>query len=1482
MNASLLPVARPLLALRRSRHAATACGADTDGPRQGPRRRRGLAVSRRGSILIFVVALLVLLAVIGTAYLSTTRTDRYATQQNGYNTEVDLLVDGVLNAAQATVVGDLFGGGQFRPVDNAGGYDDWDGPFGASLGDGFLAARVPTLRDPNTAFGANGANSGVWYATSAPVIGENYSVPGIETGYTGSLDYYNNRNLVPGRVTVNGVDYPAFYNTNVSPPGVAASFDTNNMKLAADTDGDGIADAGLVRLPVGRIAGVTYYYAVRIVDHGSAVNVNTAGTMSADYGGTGNKLGYLTGFFPSNIGLAEMMLTLNPSATTYGGGTGLSATEFDRLNFYRTNTNDGLAYGVVGDTANPNPIHADATGKAVADMTFQYLSQADALEMQLGRRPGNPGFSTLTANFQTYDLSVEAALAYPFGLLADPSTTTATFSNQLQKDLPTTVVFSSPNSGTNVIGGDQKFKPEKTDDWFQASFNYAAEMRGNTAATVQPTTFLPPRTLLTTSSPVSNLMRPKRGQVGNTLLPPAEMVATAARTVLNVEQDDYTDTMGRRRIGYYPADGVVPRVSPNTGSLMDLWVGFWNVMAEGDWTATANVTGTAFEQDRADYLAASGNADFYDPYQGMKFTTAAPGALGAASSPAAPGLNLPIKPIAPQTAEFHPLRMFRNVIRIHENASTDFTAATNPLRLHARQMVLLRSAIAAANAADLRDVDDAITRLPVQLPSFGKGQSGNNPSLEVAVYGHEAQPYLTEFFAQTDTVATPAYDLAGTPNIKGYVAIEFYNPHPFPIDLSECKFARIARPSDGAAGRNLEDMEKLAATPIILANAKSNLMMGAAYTLPTIVPAGGYLVMENYDATTGAASPTRAAYRPRSANLPVTWADPNGQGPIKESVTGPKVNFAFVENLDELLNHEFVLVRPLAATRLLPRTVAGVTTTPTLYYRDAATPANQADAPTVDPGVNYSDGANTPITTIPPTRDAAVDMAPLDSLDVTGLQVPGLAAEGWHYARDTGVDGWRFVYPGRYDGGKPMTVGAEEPRQQGILRAVTYTPGMLNLNPWEPGSDVYIAPDPQISLGAASTTATYPQTFPIQLTTLTDEGMGVPAGTPATSLSQTLNSGPLPHYPFGGFARNGDLLKVPFIGSYRIRERNAISLPNANPQIVVEMNAITTDSAFAEDTDTNDDPQPTDLTPCGSVAREQVGRFAPLRKEWVNAPNAVEPLDGNTNVLYDDLYDPRPAPTDYPTPAGELRSRFRYRWARDLFDYFSVQDPQADYLPENYSSPFPGSAVSNQGGTANGPNEKTTPIEGLINLNSAPTKVLEMIAWVPAGRDNLLIDRTTDPAKPRLAPGTDQVDDNVDIANVIALYRDGNLNLNIAPQGPFTSLYDLYQIPGMAFAQQQLLAADPGPTLGDFSPLNGGTDNVRNDFEEQYLILDRVSNFLTLRSDSFTVYVDVQGWRNAGTPQAEMVVERRAVRIVDRSRVAKSGDRPIVYPIPAR
>ena len=84
---------------------------------------------------------------------------------------------------------------------------------------------------------------------------------------------------------------------------------------------------------------------------------------------------------------------------------------------------------------------------------------------------------------------------------------------------------------------------------------------------------------------------------------------------------------------------------------------------------------------------------------------------------------------------------------------------------------------------------------------------------------------------------------------------------------------------------------------------------------------------------------------------------------------------------------------------------------------------------------------------------------------------------------------------------------------------------------------------------------------------------------------------------------------------------------------------------------------------------------------------------------------------------------------------------------------------------------------------------------------------------------------------------------------------------------------DPDDADGDFSPFGAGKDGVSHDFEEQFLLLNKISNLITTRSDSFTVYILVQGWRGAGTNAPKLVVQRRVAFIQDRSAVTETNKR---------
>ena len=463
---------------------------------------------------------------------------------------------------------------------------------------------------------------------------------------------------------------------------------------------------------------------------------------------------------------------------------------------------------------------------------------------------------------------------------------------------------------------------------------------------------------------------------------------------------------------------------------------------------------------------------------------------------------------------------------------------------------------------------------------------------------------------------------------------------------------------------------------------------------------------------------------------------------------------------------------------------------------------------------------------------------PVDSFDFSGFPSPSESGgppptqaelTAWHYLRANDSSGhrWQFVYPGRYDGSvSSRRHQGTEQEQWIIVLPPTGTEG----DSWKNGKT------PPINLGRPDADATYPDddVFTIQWMNFGwfgDRGIQSDPG----------GSSPPNRFPFGGFPRNGDILQVPFIGAYRIYEGNNL----------IELNAVTMDSAFAEDTDTTNN------------ATEQIGRFCPTGDPWERT------FDWGGDPAF-----------------------YRYAWAKDLFDYLTVRSPNPDFFPDvspdAYGNvpvqPPPPQPVANTA-MAGSPGvnvlEQLVATQGLININTAHWRVLSMLPLV------------VDPATGEVRRAETEA-----LARQIVAYRE--------QFGPFTSIFDLqkvydptdpnpnwWQKRGFAtmWGMYDLNAFDFGDRHGDFSPPDpafpgrGGadvTDGVLRDFESTFLNLTRISNLITTRSDSFTAYVLVQGWKDAGTTAAQLVYERRAAYYIDRSNVAGPGQMPRSVRVPMK
>ncbi|MBC7784700.1 MAG: hypothetical protein H7144_12755, partial [Burkholderiales bacterium] len=393
-------------------------------PRQNTHRNRR---DERGSVLIFVIGVLVLLALSATAYLSTARTDRVATKQNENNTQIDLLLESAVQAAIAKIMDDP--ALSANVADFAGYTSPWTSRW--------LAPRVPVTFDPSDAFTASpniGTNPAVWAYLTEPVFGTQYESPMGQTVPVtplGVVRYAPFGVNVPGQPQMTPVfsyDTDTTAGTDFNPaPGnfvwLPLSHSNTPMMFAGDADQDGIADSLPVRVPVGKLNGLDYFAYFRIIDNGSAINVNTA--MSRDVDFTGDPAsGYgqtladsselvNSGFFTANVGLAELLRDyVQPTGGPPHPFTGFGTNFGDFLRFHLSfNTPSGI-----WATSPTSPIGDND----IANNDFVWLSMADLMDHQIAYRADNPGRIKDSVSGREFSRTDAIALASRF-ILTDAS-----------------------------------------------------------------------------------------------------------------------------------------------------------------------------------------------------------------------------------------------------------------------------------------------------------------------------------------------------------------------------------------------------------------------------------------------------------------------------------------------------------------------------------------------------------------------------------------------------------------------------------------------------------------------------------------------------------------------------------------------------------------------------------------------------------------------------------------------------------------------------------------------------------------------------------------------------------------------------------------------------------------------------------------------------------------------------------------------------
>ncbi len=1545
--------------------------------------RRLSAARRRGSILILVVALVVLLALIGTAYLSTTQVDRYTSAQNTVNTEADLQLQGVVATVTGTVTSGTYGntstGTTYRPpsqdmptYDGSGQYNP-DGTksttaitagnpgFAAPTGyhsadaratDRFLADRVPTLDQASgQASWGNVAlppfiDSNQAFTFGAPVYpdtsnGGGNSTPtltALPAAYKPFVHIYPYPVQVGGQSAPGAVVYlsgvPAGYTGTAYPQGAgyltptgfvsgaaptAATFSTPAtlnplLNLAGDADGDGVADSVLFPLPGGPVGGITYYGAYRVTDGNSAVNASSAYTAAYDYKASDGTTLPNFGLFRSNVGLLEMFnpyVAANPSA------------EISKLNTFRYG--DGFAtYPVKPYAYNP------ATSVIEADGDFGWYSIGDVLDNQLARRPGNPGYTDTAGNqFKWAGVGETAALAHRF-TLQDAGSGGSTLEHDLYYDL--TATGEDGNAGdANIPTSPYPSTVAGVNAWYnnQFAFDAGSYVLGGTYLQLN---YMPLRSLLVGTNAVADAVPLRLGTSSG--IPFAYTAGTATNHQI-YHYGDWVYEGGRSYVCILPYDAFVNTAAePGPTGI--------NPPATPFWAGTTLVAPTA-----AQIAAKVGNpglpftvqpvktpvntAPFEQLYlayaQVMTDSVGSDAAIAGGPTPQAtvvPQWQPPMQPVAtvadPLGKAAYPypeqqMPMFRSVVRDPSGGTAR--------RLTSSQMLKLRAALAAVNTIDLRDGDDDVTSRRVILTDASNPPV---PAFDVEVFGGEAQPFIGAVYAHVDTTA-PA---------SNFITIQFVNPYDHPITVNPSTTAGI----NPGWQLGVVNRSTLAATSVTTALTMSPANTILGFNLPFVVPAKSPLTGKPGIAVIQSATVPPAGY---TALPPTVYT----ATPVAGSVT--VTTMAGLENVfkaaaDGGLPGELYLMKP--------RLQSGPS-------KRLNTAAPYASINTVTPAAKFAE-------TYDETTNIA-DEVPVDQVDLTNL--PTLATGGggtagdFYYRRGTdptvltGVAGWNFVYPGPYvppnpNGTTVVTYATQFP--QGFARSVA-APAAGNypqMNVWYGYDSTHVTPPVAPGGSPTASAVTLPdylgadeplvptfQTFPIVWNNTYMAGPNRLTPTNGSGTTPAPQPSP-PQYPFGGFARSGDMMQVPFIGAYRVRTIAADGTAVAGE--FQEMNSASEDSSLAEDvvdptktygnglpgtlpvtaaipnvpaatgTLVSDPPKakPTD-TPVSALT-EQIGRFCP-----VGGP-ATGPAAMPTAVATFDFLEP--------TGTNNAVTHWHYHWAKRLFDYLTVESPSEDYFPNIDPTPADAGITSTLGGStpalakydpiANTPTGvgNTTPAvvnaytagtgedrvgtEGLININTAPWPVLATLPWVPLTTN--VIDYTTTGGA--VAPAGGTVPDRIDIAKAIVDDRNAN--------GPFKSIADLSRVQAIRLENDALLATSttstgtppvttytytpPTAAQGVFSPggLNDGSlatppatpppnGRPQYDFQDRFILLNRVSNLITTRSDTFTCYVLVQGYRNVGVPGVTptLAVQRRAAYLLDRNGVTPGNRQPSVYPV---
>ncbi len=281
--------------------------------------------TRPGSALILVLVCLVMMVLIGTAYVQVARVDRRATAQltgiNNMNTVRDAVIAYMMKVLKEDMLDDA--GLFFNP---ASGDEFHDYPFtNRTVNFAVTSGKPSTVGQPLPQPALGGRMDDTWLA-STYTDAESSNINPV-------WNHLSNLNGIFLRLPKNGgepveesqaarfdgfgdaLETGATADSNLVDKIITSPLATTNANsldyetggddvLGVDTDGDGILDARWTWAPeeVRQIGGVTYVVAYRIIDLNSMVNLNI-GTVKLDTASNlpTNKTQFPRGFWPTDI-----------------------------------------------------------------------------------------------------------------------------------------------------------------------------------------------------------------------------------------------------------------------------------------------------------------------------------------------------------------------------------------------------------------------------------------------------------------------------------------------------------------------------------------------------------------------------------------------------------------------------------------------------------------------------------------------------------------------------------------------------------------------------------------------------------------------------------------------------------------------------------------------------------------------------------------------------------------------------------------------------------------------------------------------------------------------------------------------------------------------------------------------------------------------------------------------------------------------------